>query len=99
VKEMLDLRKKFLVFSLLVISLLNSGCATIQRAKKVEELEREISRLTQLIEERDARLNQLHKQFQEIELGYEKERERLYKELNELRTRLKTLKKEQPAFK
>lgn len=95
-----------LAFVLTAIILFTSGCATIQRAKKVEELEREISQLTQLIKEKDVQIDRLQellnsqqRQLREKELSRERELERLHKELNKLKTRLKMLEKREPALK
>lgn len=102
---MLNLRIT-LVFVLAAIILFTSGCATIQRAKKAEELEKELSQLTQLIREKDAQIDRLQellnnqqRQFQEKELSCEREAERLHKELSKLRTSLKMLEKREPPLK
>lgn len=97
---------RFFISVLLAMVLFCSGCATIQKAKKAEELEREITRLSQLIKEKEERINELQellsnqqRQSRERELSQKREQERLYKELNKLKTRLEMLEKREPALK
>lgn len=103
---MLKLKRKIFVFTLLATFIFNYGCATPQRAKKIEELEGEISRITQSLNEKNAEINRLqellnnqHKWFQEKEISHRRELEKLHKEVNALQTRLKSLEKRQPALK
>lgn len=103
---MADLKRKMLVFSLLATFLFINGCATIEKAKKVDDLEKRIDQLSQAIKEKDDQINQLResldsqqRQLQESELSYERSLEKLYKELNELRQRQATLEKKEPNLK
>lgn len=87
------MRKRIILILSLILFI--SGCATIQRAKRAEELEREVARLNQLIKEKDARIIQL----QEKEMSYKRSLEELQKELDEYKKRLKTPEKKTPPLK
>ncbi|MFH1339208.1 MAG: hypothetical protein ABIH40_05155 [Candidatus Omnitrophota bacterium] len=99
---MTRLKRNIFIAALLSATLLNSGCATIQKAKRVDELEREITQLRQLIKEKDSQISRLQElfndqkmQLQDRELSYKKTLEGLNKELNELKAKPKALEKKQ----
>lgn len=103
---MAGLKRKTFIFLLIAIFLFISGCATIEKAKKVDDLEKRINWLMQAIKEKDDQINELRealnnqeKQIQERELSYERSLEKLYKELNELKARQKAQERKEPNLK
>ncbi|MCM8801050.1 MAG: hypothetical protein NC912_03435 [Candidatus Omnitrophica bacterium] len=96
------LRKVFFL-SLIGIMLFCCGCATFQKLKRAEELEKELIQLNQLIkeresqiEEKDNQINQLQKLLNEKEeelkehlIFHKQTTEQLYKELEGYKARLR----------
>ncbi len=95
---------KILILGSCILSL--SGCATIEKAKKAEQLENEVSQLNQAVKDRDAHIAQLQemldnqqKEMQENEIFHQNSLDKLYKEINELKMRQKSLEKKEPNLK
>jgi septal ring factor EnvC (AmiA/AmiB activator) len=95
---------KILILGFFVLSF--SGCATIEKAKKVDKLEGEVGQLSQALKDKDAQIAQLQemldgqqKEMQENEILHQNSLDKLYKQMNELKMRQKSLEKKEPNLK
>lgn len=90
--------ERFLALTVLAVFLFISGCATIEKAKKVDELEKRIDELALAVKEKDEQIGQLSKSLEkqgslleERESSYGKALDKLNRELNELKAKQKAL--------
>lgn len=100
---MKDYLRRFFLLSLIGILVFCCGCATIQKAKRAEELEKELTQLNQLIKERENQikekddqitrlqklLDEKERKFKDDQISYKQTIEQLYKELEEYKAKLK----------
>ncbi len=73
---------------------LMSGCSTIQKAKRADELEAQVSQLNQEIKDRDNQIAQLQQMLDQQQSDSQKNFERLKNQLEELKAKQEAAKSE-----
>ncbi len=76
------------VLAMVILStLLMSGCSTMQKAKRTDELEAQVVQLNQEIKDRDSQIAQLQQMLDQQQSDSQKNFERLKDQLEELKAK------------
>ncbi len=79
--------KSKVLAAVIVSTVLLSGCSTIQKAKRADELEGQVAQLNQEIKDRDSQIAQLQETLDQQQSDSQKNLERLKNQLEELKAK------------